>query len=73
MRVEQLARAAAAAMGGRREHGANAEHAANPAVDAERQVVALGAREHVRAVDQRDPVEMGAPHGVLSCAAQAFA
>ena len=54
----QLARAAAAAMRGRGEQGADAEHAANPPVEAHREVIALGARQHVRAVNERHAIEM---------------
>ena len=42
----------------RGEHGADAEHAADAAVEPQRQVVALGAAHHVRAVDERHAVEM---------------
>ena len=66
MQLQQPAGAAAAAARRRREDGADAEDAADAAVDARAQVVALGTGGHPALLDQGDAIEMGAPQGVAA-------
>ena len=70
---DQRRRRTAAAQLARGEDGADAEHAADPAVDPGRQVEALGAGQHPLAVEQHHALAVRAPHGVFSCAVQNFA